>query len=103
VSDSCYVWRFLQTFDFSDRGIFNVNLKTERSVCTQEGTFHSDEDSLVWVSFLAIFLSSISFVGTGIYFYGMAGYLKKLQLAYDRRIQESKDLSNEDPKAEENY
>ena len=63
-----------------------MDLKIDRTVCRDSYTLSHGEDSLLWISFLAIFLSIISFASTWHYFYGMAGYLKKLQLAYDRRI-----------------
>jgi len=78
VSNSCFVWSFLQTFDFSNRGLIIAGLDIERTVCNDTFDIGHGEDSLLWVSFLAIFLSVISFAGTWHYFYGMAGYLKKL-------------------------
>ena len=49
-----------------------------RNVCEKGYTLTKGEDSLVWVSFIAMALSLFSFVTIMIYIYGMAGHLKKL-------------------------
>ena len=99
MGESCYIWEFQQTYDFADRGNFNVHIDMNRSVCNQAKQISfTDEDNLIWVSLLAIILSLISFITIWVYFYGMAEHLKKLQAAYNKRfnVVESKKEADED-------
>ena len=50
----------------------------QRAVCDQGYRITNGEDSLIWVSLIAMALSLFSFVTIMIYIYGMAGHLKKL-------------------------
>ena len=61
----------------------------DRNVCSNIVSYTSDEYSLVWISFLALLLSMVSFVAFLFYFYGMAQHLEKMQKVYDRRVQEA--------------
>lgn len=78
VSDICYEWKFVQTYSFEDRGTIEVSLDMQRTVCKEGFKVTDDEDSLIWVSVIAIALSLISFIGIWIYFKGMTEHLRKL-------------------------
>ena len=88
VSDDCYYWSFLQKYSFIDRGTITVTLDMDRDVCQSQVTFSTDEYSLVWISFMAMFFSLISFTSFVLYFHGMSQHLEKMQKVYDRRVQE---------------
>ena len=45
---------------------------------------------MLWIPFLAIMMSLISFIQLAMYFYGMSRQLEKLQKQYDKRIKEQK-------------
>ena len=45
---------------------------------------------MLWIPFLAIIMSLISFIQLAMYFYGMSRQLEKLQKQYDKRIKEQK-------------
>ena len=59
-----------------------------RTVCDQDYKITNGEDSLVWVSLIAMALSLFSFVTIMIYIYGMADHLKKLQDLFNERKEE---------------
>ena len=69
-----------------------MKMTNQRIVCNDvEGKFLNNyEDSLVWVSIVAMLLSLVSFISTWVYFYGMAEHMDKLQNAYDRRLAEQR-------------
>ena len=90
VSDSCYEWSMLQTYDFRDRGNIQVKMDQTRRVCDKSAnTVLSDqEDSMLWVMGIAVILSLINFIAIWHYFYGMSEHLQKLQEAYDESVKE---------------
>ena len=56
-----------------------------RNVCAYSYRISNGEDSLVWVSLIAMGLSLFSFITIMLYFYGMANHLKKLQDLFNKR------------------